>query len=121
MIPRRKNRAFSFFDARRVHGVFLNLRLQRGAGMGCALILLLCLSSSGCAFEYFDARNGIEHVWGFGHIAMKVGKPNEGLKAVGHRTDSAGLSIGKTQEGYHLGLGWSSYQEIDVVDQNTRL
>jgi hypothetical protein len=79
------------------------------------------LGSSGCAIEYFDARNGIEHVWGIGHVAMKVGLSNEGLKAVGHRTDSLGLSIGKAQEGYHLGLGWSSYQRIDVVDQNTQL
>ena len=63
----------------------------------------------------------IEHVWGVGHVAMKVGLLNEGLKAVGFRTDSVGLSIGSAQEGYHIELGWSSHQQLDVVDQNTQL
>jgi hypothetical protein len=85
------------------------------------LILLSLTSCSGCAIDYFDARNGIEHVWGIGHIAMKVGPPNEGLKAVGRRTDSLGFSMGKGEVGYQLGLGWNSYQQIDVMDQNTQL
>jgi len=54
-------------------------------------------------------------------MAMKVSSSNEALKAVGHDTDTVGLSIGKTQEGFHFALGWNSYQQIDVLDDNTQL
>ncbi len=119
-----KIRVSASFDAwmlRRTQGLPSRSGPRFRTGIGFLLISLLMLGSSGCAIDYFDARNGIEHVWGIGHLAMKVGSPNEGLKAVGQRTDTLGLSIGKAQEGYHLELGWCSYQQIDVVDQNTQL
>ena len=114
-----KIRVSASFDAwmlRRTQGLPSQSGPRFRTGIGFLLISLLMLGSSGCAIDYFDARNGIEHVWGIGHLAMKVGSPNEGLKAVGQRTDTLGLSIGKAQEGYHLELGWSSYQQIDVVE-----
>ena len=45
----------------------------------------------------YDAGNGIEHFWGIGHLAMKVGSSTEALRAAGYRTDSVGLSIGRIQ------------------------
>jgi hypothetical protein len=81
----------------------------------------LLFTAGGCSIEYYDAHEGVEHVWGITHMAMKTGKADDGLKAVGHRTDIAGLSLGKGPDGYHLDLGWSSYQQIDIVDQNTQL
>src|SRR5258708_4445680 len=41
-------------------------------------------------------------IWGVGHMAMKVGSPKGGLKAVGRRTDTVGFSIGEAQEGFHF-------------------
>lgn len=52
---------------------------------------------------------------------MKPGVPRQGIKAVGQRIDMAGLSAGNSEGGFQLGLGWSSYQRVDVVDQNTQL
>jgi len=94
----------------------VDIRLKRGV-----VCLVVSLILSGCSVEYFDASNGVEHVWGLGHVAMKIGQPNEGLKAVGYRTDSVGLAVGKAQEGYQLGIGWSSYQRLEVADQDAQM
>ena len=40
-------------------------------------------------------------------MAMKPGASNEGVKAVGRRADTVGVSIGKLQEGVHLAFGVS--------------
>ena len=56
----------------------------RAATQVCALILCAVLPS-GCAIHYFDAETGTEHLWGFGHLKMKVGELREGLQAVVRR------------------------------------
>lgn len=124
MKPRLKVRAptrFAIAILGHSGGITPKIRTSIGNGIRCILISLLFASVGGCAIDYYDARHGIEHVWGVGHVAMKVGSSTEGLKAVGSRTDSVGLSIGRAQEGYYLVLGWNSYQQIDVIDENTQL
>jgi hypothetical protein len=80
-----------------------------------------CFAGSGCAVHYFDAKNNTEHIWGVGHMAMKVGAPNEGLKAVAVRTDVVGVAVGSLQKDVHLELGWGARQRIEIVDENTAL
>jgi len=79
------------------------------------------LELQGCALHYYDSTTGTEHVWGFGHMAMKPSAPNEGLKAVGRRTDTGGISIARLQEGIYVALGWASQQRIEIMDDNTQL
>ncbi len=81
----------------------------------------LSLSSMGCAIQYYDSKSGTEHIWGFGHMAMKPSAPVEGLKMTAYRTDVMGITIGRLREGVHFGMGWVGSQRIEVVDENTRL
>lgn len=85
------------------------------------ILVQIFLTSSGCAIHYFDAKSGTEHIWGIGHMAMKPSTSNEGLKAVGRRTDTVGVSTGKLQEGVHLALGWGGHQRLEIFDENTQL
>ncbi len=85
------------------------------------LLVHLLFIGSGCAVHYFDAKSGAEHIWGIGHMVMKPGAPHEGLRAIGRRTDTVGISGGKLQEGLHFELGWGSRQRIEIVDENTQL
>lgn len=72
------------------------------------VLLLIFLTTSGCAIHYFDSESGTEHIWGVGHMAMKAAAPSEGLKAVARRTDILGISAGRTREGAHFEIGWGS-------------
>lgn len=85
------------------------------------LFIQLLLTGSGCALHYFDAESGTEHIWGIGHMAMKPGTSNEGVKAVGRRADTLGVSIGKLQEGAHLAFGWDGQQRVEIFDEDTQL
>jgi hypothetical protein len=75
----------------------------------------------GCAVHYFDAEHNTEHIWGVGHMAMKVSAPNEGLKAVAIRTDVVGVAVGSLHKDVHFELGWGARQRIEIVDENTAL
>src|SRR5437879_10792528 len=78
------------------------------------VLVHILLTGNGCAVHYFDTKSGTEHLWGIGHMAMKPGSANEGLKAVGHRTDIVGVSIGKLREGVHFEIGWGSEQRVEI-------
>jgi hypothetical protein len=73
--------------------------------------------ASGCAVHYFDTKSGTEHLWGFGHMKMKVVPPNEGVQAVVKGTETLGFNLAAGQEDYHIGLGWD-YRRRIVVSSN---
>lgn len=77
--------------------------------------------SSGCAVHYFDAATGTEHVWGIGHLKMKVAPSGEGLQAVVRGTDLVGLSVGRTDQQLHATLGWNRVQRLDVLADDVSL
>lgn len=99
----------------------MSRRLQIIRMLTWLLLMQIVVSVSGCAIDYFDPKTGVEQIWGIGHMAMKPGSPNEGVRAIGYRTDTIGVSIGKTKEESHFALGWQSYQRLEVVDENTQL
>ena len=80
---------------------------------------LLCLT--GCAIHYVDSETGTHHLWGFGHMKMKVAPPNEGLQAVVLGTDVLGLSIGSVDRQGHVTVGWHRSQRLDVVAEDTAI
>ncbi len=43
---------------------------------------LILWTTTGCAVHYYDPKTGAEHIWGVGHLVMKVSAPNEGVRAV---------------------------------------
>ena len=84
-----------------------------------ALVVLFVLLSGGCAIHYFDSETGTEHIWGFGHMQMKVSPPNEGVQAVVRGTDVLGLSLGIADQQAYLTAGWHRVQRLDVIAEST--
>ncbi len=92
----------------------------RASGTRAVLVCAwLALPLSGCAIHYFDPKTGTEHLWGFGHMKMKIGLPNEGLQAVVRGTDVLGISVGSTDRQSYLTAGWHHLQRLDVVTEST--
>jgi hypothetical protein len=83
---------------------------------GSVVALMLC---AGCAFQYSDSKTGTEHLWGFGHLAMKVSAPNEGKKAIVRGVTLCGVGLGLKDGWPFLTLGWERQQSMDIVDANT--
>ena len=82
--------------------------------LGCAV--LLC----GCAVQYYDPETGTTHVWGLGHMSMKMSPPNEGVQAVVRATSILGLSLGRTTgDRTYLTLGYDTEQQTDIVAEST--
>jgi hypothetical protein len=73
---------------------------------------------SGCAVHYYDGNTQTEHLWGLGHMKMKYLEPNEGLQAVVHGTDVAGVSLGKADKHGYFTVGWHRIEFIDVVKES---
>src|SRR6266436_4608628 len=72
-----------------------------------ALFLWAALAvCSGCSVHYYDKQTGTEHLWGFGHMKMKIESPNEGVQAVVKGTETLGFNLAAGQEDYNIGLGW---------------
>jgi hypothetical protein len=89
------------------------MRLSTLWTLGCVVFL------SGCAVQYYDPDTGTTHVWGLGHMTMKVNPPNEGLQAVVRATSLLGLSLGRTSGRTYLTLGYDTEQQTDIVAEST--
>jgi len=96
-------------------GALMRTRASISALAVCAVL------PTGCAIHYFDPETGTEHLWGFGHLKMKVSQPREGLQAVVRHTGTVGVAAGHLeQEGYtHAGVHWS--ERLDVVSEDTAI
>ncbi|WPJ97449.1 hypothetical protein SH580_06960 [Coraliomargarita algicola] len=75
---------------------------------------------SGCAIHYFDKEAGVENVWGFGHMRMKVQEPHEGRQALIAGTESYGASIGTTQSGAFAALGWFKNHKTIILNEDAQ-
>jgi hypothetical protein len=75
----------------------------------------------GCAIYYRDADSGAEHIWGFGHLAMKATPPLEGKQALIRRATLTGIALGVDDGSLGLSLGWDQRERIIVYDENTAL
>jgi hypothetical protein len=88
-------------------------------------VMIICvvfmLAASGCALHHYDEATGTEHIWGFGHMKMKVAPSNEGLQAIVHGTDVLGLSLGIGGQQNYLTAGWHRTQLLDVVAESTAI
>lgn len=89
------------------------------------LVFITCvvfiLASSGCALHHYDESTGTEHIWGFGHMKIKVPQYNEGLQAVVRGTDVLGLSLGIGEQQNYITAGWHRTQRLDVVAESTAI
>ncbi len=75
----------------------------------------------GCAFHYFDPETGTEHLWGIGHLKMKVAPPREDVRGVVRGTETVGLAFGTTPHGGFASVGWQEFTTLEVVNRDTEL
>lgn len=73
---------------------------------------------SGCGIHYYDAKTGTEHLWGFGHLRMRVQPPDEGVQAVVKGYSIAGAKVGGSQEDYGISVGYDSRRIILITATN---
>jgi hypothetical protein len=76
---------------------------------------------AGCAIYYRDAESGAEHIWGFGHLAMKATPPLDGKQALIRRATLAGVALGIDDGSFGMSVGWDQRERIIVYDENTAL
>ncbi len=85
------------------------------------VIVLLSLYLTGCAIYYRDLDSGAEHIWGFGHLAMKVTPPLEGKRAIIRRATLTGVAVGTGQGSFGISVGYDRNESILVYDENTAI
>ncbi|MBW1797720.1 MAG: hypothetical protein JRJ21_04800 [Deltaproteobacteria bacterium] len=83
--------------------------------------LTAVVSICGCAVHYYDPVTSTEHVWGIGHMKMKISQPEESLRAVLKGREVLGVGISLGQEDYGLIAGWHRRSQLDVVDENASI
>lgn len=83
------------------------------------LFLLSVFTVTGCAIQYFDPVTGTEHLWGIGHLRMKVSGASEGLKAVVTGTDTLGLAAGSAGSERYITFGWQRLSRLHVITDDT--
>jgi hypothetical protein len=81
------------------------------------MLLLLC-QNTGCAVHYYDPETGTEHLWGFGHMRMRVPPPHEGVRAVVHGNQELGAGLNLGQLDYGVSVGWHNSRRLDVLEEN---
>ena len=76
---------------------------------------------AGCAIHYSDSETGAEHVWGFGHLAMKATDPSARKKAIVRGVTVFGVGLGLRDSSPFLIIGWERLPTVEVMDENTDL
>jgi len=86
------------------------------------IFLVLAISLlSGCAVYYRDRESGAEHIWGFGHLSMKVIPPLEEKQALIQRTTLTGVAIGMDNGSLGMSVGFDQREHILIYDENVAL
>lgn len=94
----------------------------RGRGKS-SFVCLSCLSlfatlTVGCGVHYYDARTGTEHLWGLGHLRMRVQPPADGIQAVVKGVQTTGAKIGVGTDEYGLMVGYDNRRMVYVSPTN---
>lgn len=93
------------------------MNLTTGGPRLITTIFLVCLIQ-GCAIHYFNPKTGTEHIYGIGHMKLKVTTANEGLKAVYRETNILGMGIGIIDGQKNFTIGWDQRRRLDVIEEN---
>ncbi len=92
---------------------------------GCRRVRFLCVALlvaavlPSCAIRYFDPDTGTEHLFGFGHMRMRVSPESEGVRAIGQSTDMLGLGLGLGSPWFVM-AGWNRNTQLRVTNANTK-
>lgn len=83
--------------------------------------ILASLILPGCAVYYRDRDSGAEHIWGFGHLSMKVIPPGEGKQAIVQRSTLTGAAVGIDNGSLGISVGYDQREHILIYDENLAL
>lgn len=76
---------------------------------------------SSCAIYYRDHDTGAEHIWGFGHLAVKAIPPNDGKQALVQRMTLTGIAVGMDNGSLGVSAGWDRREHILIYDENAAI
>ncbi len=82
------------------------------------IIVLASVMTSGCAVQYYDKATQTEHLWGIGHMKMKVSPANEGVMAIVKSTEIVGASIMFGNDESHILLGWNNFTRLYITSES---
>lgn len=82
---------------------------------------IVAMHMFGCAIYYRDAESGAEHIWGFGHLAMKATPPLDGKQALIRKATLAGVALGIDDGSFGMSVGWDQRERIIIYDENTAI
>jgi hypothetical protein len=86
------------------------------------LLLLLAFTTSGCAVTSFDAKTGTAHLWGIGHLKMRVtGAENSRVQAVAVGFQTLGARLDATPEHRGVSVGYHNTSLVTIVATDTAL
>jgi hypothetical protein len=76
---------------------------------------------TGCGIHYYDPETKAEHLFGFGHMVMKV--QDAGAKRVATVTGytDLGFVAGTDETGGRITAGWSSNKNIQILEPDTAI
>lgn len=74
-----------------------------------------CLALPACAIHYHDRHTGTDHLWGFGHVAIRLAPVEEGVRGVFREIESIGVSIGVARDNSYIAAGWHRLRRIDIL------
>ena len=82
---------------------------------------VVSLILGGCAIYYRDRETGAEHIWGVGHLSMKVTAPYEEKQALIQRSTLAGIAAGMDNGSLGVSVGYDRREHILIYDQDTAI
>lgn len=88
------------------------------AGMNTSMLLFVGILMSSCAVYYRDRDTGAEHIWGFGHLAVKTVPPHDGKQALVQRMTLTGLAAGIDNGSFGMSAGYDRREHILISDKN---
>lgn len=85
------------------------------------VIAIVAFQVLGCAIYYRDTESGAEHIWGFGHLAMKATPPLDGKQALIRKATLAGVALGIDDGSLGMSVGWDQRERIIIYDENAAI
>lgn len=85
------------------------------------LLVLIMAMSIGCSVYYHDPKTGEDHLWGFGHLAMKTLPASGGTQAVATRATLTGVAVGVDQCTFAFSAGWDRRERIEFFGESVQL
>jgi hypothetical protein len=83
-------------------------------------LMIYALGMSGCAVHYHDKSDNSDHIYGFGHLAMRVASDGSKEIAIAKQVSTLGSEFHAGDQ-VGLSLGWSNEEEIQVFDKSARI